>query len=184
MLQRMRFHQLLALLLIGLMSEEAIAVSAGTNLPQQAVQSFYAVYLKSHTTGLPDSKKLNQLKPYLSQHLVALILQAREEQQRYIKKYPDDKPPWIEGDLFSSLFEGPTACTVAAGAITSDRARVMVRFTYNDPKTPGRPFTWQDAVYLVKEHNTWVIDDIEYLGGWDFAPKGRLSESLKQKAGD
>jgi hypothetical protein len=184
MVRKHLFHKLLVLLITGFMGTEALALASGTDSPQQTVQNFYAVYLKSHAPGLPDSKKLGQLKPYLSKQLVALILHAREEQKRFIKNYPAEKPPWIEGDLFSSLFEGPTACTVAAGAITNDRARVMVRFTYNDPKTPGKPFTWQDALYLVKEHDKWVIDDIEYLGGWDFAPKGRLSGSLKQKAGD
>jgi hypothetical protein len=180
----MRFHQLLAILLIGLMSTEAIALSSGIGSPQETVQNFYSVYLKSHASGLPDSKKLHQLKPYLSQQLAALLLNAQEEQKRFIKNYPDEKPPWIEGDLFSSLFEGPTGFTLAVVAITNDRARIMVRFTYNDPETPGKPFTWQDAVYLVKEHAAWVIADIEYLGGWDFAPKIRLTESLKQKAGE
>jgi len=164
MVQKNQARRLFLLLLAGFMSIEARALAAGTDSPQRTVQNFYAVHLKSHTTGLPDSKILCQLKPYLSHHLVALIERAREEQQRFMKKYPDKKPPWIEGDLFSSLFEGPTACTVAAAAVTTDRARVMVRCTYTDPAAPGKQFTWQDAVYLVKEHAAWVIDDIEYLG--------------------
>jgi hypothetical protein len=33
---------------------------------------------------------------------------------------------------------------------------------------------------MLREDGRWKLDDVEYGGSWDFASRGRLSDSLKQ----
>jgi hypothetical protein len=54
----------------------------------------------------------------------------------------------------------------------------VVEFRYVESRE-SRPTVWRDKVYLVKESNAWLIDDIEYAGDWQFMQKGRLGEVLK-----
>ena len=44
--------------------------------------------------------------------------------------------------------------------------------------------TWNDRNILVKDNSKWLIDDVEYLGNWDFAQKGRLADVLRQVVDD
>jgi hypothetical protein len=88
----------------------------------------------------------------------------------------------IDGDVFSSLFEGATSGTVDAVDVSADTATVRVKYTYSDPGTGKAIETWPDRFLLVRSDSGWLIDDIEYLGGWDFAPRGRLSAALAETA--
>ena len=85
----------------------------------------------------------------------------------------------MEGDVFSSLFEGGTGFAVQNCETKGEGATCTIGFTRDNPdgKTPTR---WQDRVYLVHEARGWKIDDIEYLGDWQFMHKGRLKDLLKQ----
>ena len=44
--------------------------------------------------------------------------------------------------------------------------------------------TWNDRYILVKDNSKLLIDDVEYLGNWDFAQKGRLTDVLTQVVTD
>jgi len=44
----------------------------------------------------------------------------------------------------------------------------------NDPS----PVRWTDRVMLVTENQQPVIDDLQYLGQWDFSRQGSLSKQL------
>ena len=83
----------------------------------------------------------------------------------------------VEGDLFTSLFEGASAFTVLS--CDSRTGSCLVELSYLDPESKA-PTTWQDKVYLVKDSPGWLVDDIEFLGNWQFMHKGRLKELLKQ----
>jgi len=144
-------------------------------LPKDIVKNFYSAYLKTTASGLPNKKDLQILKPFFTSKLDSLFIKALVEQDSFINKFPVEKPPLIEGDLFSSLYEGPTSFNIANSKMNGDSATVFVDFTYSDSSTSDKPFKWQDAVHLIVETGKWKISDIEYLGKWDFAPKGRLT---------
>jgi hypothetical protein len=151
---------------------------AETESPKDVVKNFYTSHLKTNASGLPDEKDLETLKPFLTSKLNSMFVKALDEQNNFIKKYPGEKPPLIEGDLFSSFFEGPTTFNIADSKMKNDSAIVYVNFTYSDSLNSDKPFKWHDAVDLILENGKWKICDIEYLGDWDFAPKGRLSEII------
>lgn len=147
--------------------------------PEILVKRFYEVCLETRPSGLPTEAELKILLPYFSFELTALFVSARKYQADYRKRHPDDKPPLIEGDLFSSLFEGPTGFEVGPVEEMDQRSKVTVRFSYVDPNAPKDVFRWKDAVIVRRRGNRLVIEDIEFLGDWPFKIGIRLSEVLK-----
>jgi len=145
--------------------------------PEATVTAFYEISIEEKITGLPSDKQFEELRPLLSDSLASLLADARMEQAEFSREYPDEKPPWVEGDLFSSLFEGPTRFTAGKALIHGKHATVTVSFA--DDNAGEKPFEWKDDVLLVlNDDENWVIDDIVYRGNWDFASKGRLSDTL------
>lgn len=146
--------------------------------PSDVVRDFYATYLKSGQTGLPTGKELDRLRPFLSKDLLHLMAGAEAYQKDYATKNPDDKPPFIEGDLFSSLFEGPTSFAVDSAKKAGAGYQVGVRFEYRDPNGKSAPTRWRDVVDVKAEEGRFVIDDVELLGNWEFKAGRRLREVL------
>ena len=147
--------------------------------PESLVRGFYAAYFETRPTGLPTEAELKILSPYFSSELTALFVRARKVQAEYRKRHPDDKPPLIEGDLFSSLFEGPTGFEVGPTERIDQRYKVYVRFSRVDPRDAQDVFRWEDAVIVRRQGNRFVIEDFEFLGHWPFKIGDRLSIVLR-----
>jgi hypothetical protein len=64
-----------------------------------------------------------------------------------------------------------------------DVASCGIEFTSINP-TDRSLFKWKDKVHLVLESRRWLIDDVEYLGDWEFMHKGRLKTVLTQAIKD
>jgi hypothetical protein len=148
----------------------------------ERVLAFLAQYHAQFFRGLPNATQAAALAPHLSPRLNGLLHDALAGQQAYKARYPSDKPPMIDGDIFSSLFEGASSGEIDTVDATDARATVRVKYSYSDPETHTVIETWPDNFLLVREGSGWLIDDIEYLGGWDFAPRGRLSTALIETA--
>lgn len=147
--------------------------------PQQSardvVQQFYSTTIEQRVTGAPTVTQLATLTPYLSDTLHALLTAARQRNEADAAREPDEKPSFAEGDLFSSLFEGPNAVEVLADSARGAQRVATVRMTYTGARPP---ITWVDRVVLTTQHGRFVIDDVEYGGEWPFANKGALRASL------
>ena len=152
-----------------------LAVAACRSAPQAVVQQFYRAAIAGRVSGAPTTDQLATLAPYLSDTLHALLVAARKRNEADAARAPDEKPSFAEGDLFSSLFEGPNAVEVLADSVRGSSRVATVRMTYNGA-TPA--VTWIDHVVLVRGKRGYVIDDVEYGGQWDFASKGTLKSSL------
>lgn len=93
-------------------------------------------------------------------------------------------PPLVEGDLFSSLFEGATSATYRPIVQKSDEATFEMEWT-NDGRgitSPPEPFVWKDQVLLVRTPSGWRIADFAHLGTWEFMKKWPVSEILRDVA--
>lgn len=141
--------------------------------PEGAVCSFYTRYVEIRPTGLPTQAQQAMLTPWLSDRLEAQLDDARGLQERFRAQHPGEKPPLVDGCLFASLFEGPTAFAVGAARYSDGVTRVPVQFRYGDEAA------WQDVVVLVREGPGYAIDDIEFAGAGPFNPPGRLREALE-----
>ena len=105
---------------------------AAPELPGRAVRAFYAERQRLGVAGAPNAEQLAALAPLVSDTLRALLDAARRLRDAESARAPEEKPPFVEGDLFSSLFEGPTAFAVDTSALGP---RVPVRLTRAFPSS-------------------------------------------------
>ncbi len=150
----------------------ASAACAGAS-PVDAAQTFYRQVVTLNPRGLPSTDDMRTLGPLLSSGMQASIAQARVRQQAGIVASPGDKPSFIEGSLFTSLFEGPTA-VLSAEADPARPTRVAIEMIHAGP-TDAR---WRDHALMRCEHAQWRVDDVEFGGDWDFASDGHLRDAL------
>jgi hypothetical protein len=163
---------------------EPAAEPAGTVLPPDAealraatvlATDFYEMRLKLGKTGLPDAGEMKAYSAFLCPDLAHMMDAARARQSAWIAANPEEKPPLIEGDLFSSLFEGPDSVSAAGTNATDTGARVSLAMRAGDGENAPR---WKDDLLLERHDGVWCVADVEYHGDWAFANKGRLSEML------
>jgi hypothetical protein len=154
----------------------AEAPAAPVQPPAALAEDFYVMHRRLGNSGLPDVGAMNAYNAFLCPSLGALILDARKRQQQYIAANPDDKPPLIEGDLFSSLFEGPDTVKATDTVVNGNHARVTLAMRY---ESGAKATKWNDTAVLALDDGIWCLEDVEYQGKWPFANRGRLSESLK-----
>lgn len=167
-----RFLQtILALLLLVNAAQAAPPAS-----PKDIAAQFYRICHKLKISGLPTAQQTKLLAPYLSQDLQQLIQSAREKQAKFIKEHPGEKPPWIEGDLFSSSFEGSHGFRVGTPVVQADRAEVPIHLFYRDGKNMIR---WTDTLVLTRVGKGWVVSDLLYKATWEFKPGTSLRGVLQ-----
>jgi hypothetical protein len=151
--------------------------------PAEAVNAFYAVYNAQHaqSTGIPDATVRLRFAPVLSARLNRQLADAASAQARLTAKVKNAVPPMLEGDIFSSLFEGATAWKVGPCQTSAKTARCSVALSYAPPPAAGskaKPATWTDTVLLVSTPQGWKVDDVVYDAGFAFGNTGRLSDML------
>lgn len=98
---------------------------------RRIVDNFYNVYITVRSSGIPSEKEQLKFKPYLSASLSRLLKDAAVAEQKYYRTTKGEAPPLVEGDLFTSLFEGASAFTVSTCDISTTSC--SVEFRYNDP---------------------------------------------------
>jgi hypothetical protein len=162
-----------------LMTTPALAA----NDPAAAVNDFYDVYASQHAqgVGIPDATVRLRFQPVLSPRLNRQLTDAATAQARLTAKVKNAVPPVLEGDIFSSLFEGAGAWKVGACQASAKTARCSVALSYTPAPAAGpkaKPANWNDTVLLVNTPQGWKVDDVVYDAGFAFGNTGRLSEML------
>lgn len=137
----------------------------------EPVAEFYTTYRGLKFEGLPNKAQLATLAPYLSTDMQSAIKNAQAVQAKCMKKFPTDKPMWIEGDMFSSNFEGFTTFKVA----NSNGGKATVAFEYVEN---GQKVAWSDQVIVRTEKGKVVIDDFRFGRTQGFT--SGYGESLKK----
>jgi hypothetical protein len=159
------------------------AVAADDSLDNVTTE-FYAVYSGFHPSdGIPSGNALTRYQPYLTPALARLLSEAGAAEARFAGKYKDS-PPLIEGDLFTSNFEGATSYSIRKCESRGSAARCAVDLAYAPADGKNKPATWTDRIYLVRTAAGWRVDDIGYGATWAFGNKGRLSQTLKEVISD
>lgn len=141
----------------------------------EAVTQFYTVLDAVGVHRVPDAAQLKALAPYLGDSLAHVLDHARVLRDSAEKSAPGEKPPFADGDIFSSLFEGRTASVVKDSVARGDTTLVVVQFT-NDAQKPA--VDWKDTVVVVKQGERFRIADIRYGTAWEFGFRGRLLDLL------
>jgi hypothetical protein len=156
----------------------APSVVPRASTPAAAVTGLYDSLVALGLRGAPRAEQLAQLSPWLGAELTDLLRRARELHDTAAREAPGEKPPFNDGDLFSSLFEGPSSFTVLepAAPAADGRQRVPVRFSYG---TAADATTWTDQVVVRREGEAYVVVDVGYGGDWDFANRSSLVTALQ-----
>ena len=161
--------------------------------PEQVVADLYAALAAARPSGAPTDAQRLILAPMLSAELTGLLQRADAARAAARAAAPTEKPPFTDGDLFSSLFEGPTAFTVGkavsaaaapGGRLGDLQVPVDLRHTIDPAAGGGEPAIWTDTVLLREEYGRFVVADIAFGGGWDFANKGTMVASLRAGLGE
>ena len=168
-------------LFIAFLLLAAPALAAGD--PAGAVNAFYGVYAAQHAQGegIPDATVRLRFQPVLSPRLNRQLADAAAAQARLTAKVKNAVPPVLEGDIFSSLFEGAGAWKIGACQTTSKTASCPVALSYVPPPAAGakaKPANWNDTILLVNTPQGWKVDDVVYDAGFASGNTGRLSEML------
>ena len=150
---------------------------ASARTPTGVVERFYAKRIDLKIAGAPTPDELEAVAPYLDPELHRLLEEAGALREREAAATPDEKPPFADGDLFSSLFEGPTAFRVVDDQERGDSHRIAVRFT---SRQKNESVSWQDTVVVVPDDGEYAIADVEYGGKWKFATQGTLKSNLER----
>jgi hypothetical protein len=161
--------------------------------PELVVADLYAALAAARPSGAPTDAQRLTLAPLLTAELTVLLQRADAARSAARVAAPGEKPPFTDGDLFSSLFEGPTAFAVgkAVSAAAAPGARlgdlqvpVDLVHTIDPAAGGGEPTTWTDTVLLREENGRFVVADIAFGGGWDFANKGTMVAALRAGLGE
>jgi len=169
-------------LLLPVLLLQGLAARAADD-PAAAVNTFYAVYKDQHAQGgIPDATGRLRYTPVLSPRLNKQLAEAAAAQARLTAKVRN-APPMLEGDIFSSLFEGATSWKVGACHVDGAIARCAVALSYAPPPTQNakapKPANWTDTVVLAQTPQGWKVDDVIYDAGFAFGNTGRLGEMLQ-----
>lgn len=166
------------LLLLHVLAATAGAANAQT--PQQVATAFYRVHQQSGQDGVPDAKLRVRYARHLSPDLALLLADGAAAEKRYAKANADS-PPLVEGDLFSSNFEGVTAFRVGVcdTRAASTECRMQLQYAPRNHRPSERPVNWIDTVRLVKTSVGWRVDDIAYGATWSFGNHGTLKATLQ-----
>jgi hypothetical protein len=149
--------------------------------PESAIESFYAARIASGARGTPSVDELERLAPLISVELHDLLQEALLKHHKIASRSKQTRRSFVEGDLFSSLFDGPTSLVVGdSEALAGDEFFVTVKLT-SAKQLPA--LTWTDKVRVVRERGRYVVADIEYGNHWAFGSRTRLISSLQSAMG-
>jgi hypothetical protein len=143
--------------------------------PSDAVMQFYTMRDAIGVQGAPSPKELAALRPFIADTLARGLAFADSVRESDTRRAPDEKPAFVEGDLFSSVFEGATSFRVMPALSASAPYVVPVEFADERAKPVVR---WVDTAIVIVERGRMVVQDVRYGGTWDFANKGRLLEQF------
>lgn len=150
--------------------------------PSETAAQFYTLLDGLGVDGVPDSLALDAVQPYLDSTMVRLLVAARHARDDASRRAPGEKPPFVEGDLFGSLFEGNTSFGIRSVAKRGDTTLAVMTFT-NAMQPPT--VKWTDTLVIVPRTNAkpkspqFVIADVRYGAGWDFGNRGSLVANLR-----
>lgn len=165
--------------LLGLMLASSALAAEAT--PAAATRAFYDTYLAAKVRGIPDARTRALFTPLISGALDKALADAGAAEALHLKLTKNEEPPLVEGDPFSSLFEGATSYKLGKCEEKGRTATCAVELTYAGAPDE-KPTDWTDRAILVKERGGWVVDDLDFGATWDFGNKGRVRNLLAEVA--
>ena len=166
----------LVVALVATASCPRIIAGTAPESPAAVATTFCRTVRAERLEGLPSAPAMAKIRPLVTKELADGIERARAEQADFQRRHPDEKPPWIEGDLFSSSFEGVTSWSLGTPVVKEKSAEVPLHHVCADGKDTVR---WTDTLVLTRTAEGWRVADVRYGGTWAFqAGTASLARSL------
>lgn len=144
--------------------------------PVAVAMDFLVMHQRLGDSGLPSRGDMAAYDAFLCPDLAQAIRAAQARQETARAEHPNEKPPYVDGDFFSSLFEGPERFEVRDSQVDGDTARVEVAMRHGEGEAATR---WTDTLVMRLDDGIWCLADVEYGGDWPLANKGRLGAALQ-----
>jgi hypothetical protein len=161
--------------MVLLASLALLACARPASTPEAAVVQFYTVLDALGIRRVPDATQRASLREFVTPALLEALAAADRARRTAEAAAPNEKPPFADGDPFSSLFEGRTSQRVLSTTARGDTSLVLTAFTNDDQKPP---VSWQDTILVVQRNGKPVIADIRYGTTWEFGYRGSLLKNL------
>lgn len=174
MIRRRHWAALLALLLAVPTAPAATDEAA----VRETAQRFLGFYFNDYGRGLPDQAALAKLAPLTTKSFQKSLERARAAEDCHRRKVGNTEPPLVQGDVFTSLFEGATRGAIGSVRIDGHQATVEMNWVHGSEADGGQPVAWTDALLLKQGKRGWRIRDVEHRGDWQFTYRGKLSGLL------
>ena len=143
--------------------------SCNNHAEKEIASTIYSVYHKPNVYS-----ELGADTTLLSKQLSGLIASAKKVEVLDLQRvrnseYPTDKPLLIEGEIFTSVYEGFTSLNVNEVQVDNCTARAVVVFI-----NKGYKLNWCDTLLLTNE-NGWKLNDVRYKNN-----SGSLQKTLTE----
>lgn len=140
--------------------------------PLDAAARFYAVLDALGVRQAPPPPAVEALRPFVTSELATAL--AAVAQQPDTVRDTADRDAW-----FGSLPEGYTTASPRT-AVGRGETTLVVMAMSNTNEKPA--VTWSDTIVVVAEQGRFVVADLRYGAGWDFARRGSLRALLQSLA--
>lgn len=138
-----------------------------------AAEAFLTWHTQNRPRGAPNAEQRQQLQAHLTGELLCLLQNAADYRDRFAAFAPDDKPPFVEGDLFlSATWESATRFEIDLVRTHSTTAQVLVHLFHHDR------FDWRDRLHFRLEGGQWRLSDIDQIGRFEAGNAGSLRDNL------
>jgi len=162
------------LLLVG----QAICAQAETtNEARQAATLFVHEYLSYSRGSIAHSVWLHRWAKTMTPNLAGLVEGAILADRNNSCK----GPPMIEGDLLTSVAEGPTEATIGQCAVKGYSSRCVVQYTLQGSRDL-EAYRWNEQIGLQKVDNVWLVSEYVQAESWREEPSfaGKLKQIIRQ----
>ena len=131
--------------------------------PKQEIRKVANAFYKNYKGDFRTCDTTLLTADLVSEIDAAISKEKKEAQKIVTSAYPTDKLDMIEGDIFTSLYDGYTSYKIGDIKLEPDKDIVLVGFIYQEKNPKYKNELWVDEVVLVREHG-WKIDNVLYKG--------------------
>lgn len=149
------------------------ARAADPATPLSVVQRFLDWEARVQPSGAYPEYLTPELTALLSSELSCQLRAAVQAKDWHRRHNPDDKPPFVEGNLFlPSAWERPTETRITRSQAQGGQAGIDAQFSY------GPELRMSSTFQLQRLRAGWRITDIVLGGTCDFCQRGSLREAM------
>jgi hypothetical protein len=141
--------------------------------PDQIAISFWKWHALRVPSGALTTEELVEVRSLVTSDFMCLLEIATQFRDHFATVTPDEKPPFAEGDLFtSSAFERPSRFEIAKVQTYATKATAFTKFDAPDN------ISWRDSLSLRLENGEWRVADVVRGGQFEFGNAGSLVRQL------